>query len=130
MYVLHVASLRVSTAVYALALFPGSSGDSAHARAWERGYICTSFDDHDFSYVSSGEDFNNSPPVEVVLSRRSKMVASVPIPIADDDISEHEQGFIVLLEVASAADPYLVDFSRRKSALCRIRDNDREHMAS
>ena len=48
------------------------------------------------------------------------------IPIADDEINEHEEGFMVMLEIASAVDAHLVDLSSRNAALCRIRDNDRK----
>ena len=71
-----------------------------------------------------GQDFSNSPPVEIVLSGSARGILSAPIPISDDEINELEEGFIVVLEVASAVDPALVDLSGRNTALFRIRDND------
>ena len=73
-----------------------------------------------------GQDYGNSPPVEVVLSGSTRGALRALIPISDDEINELEEGFMVILEVASAVDPALVDLTGRNTALCRIRDNDRK----
>ena len=80
----------------------------------------------------AGPDFSNcgnGPPITVVIpkgDRTPQQDIKVSIPIADDEINEHEEGFMVLLEIASAEDTHLVDLSSRDAALCRIRDNDRK----
>ena len=93
---------------------------------------------HDYNYVFksimhyyciySGQDYNNSPPVEIVLTGFSLVSSffAVSIPITDDEINEPEEGFLLVLELVSAVDPSLVDLSARNASICRIQDNDRK----
>ena len=77
-----------------------------------------------FLIISIGSDFDNNPSTGIFYAASSSPNITVSIPITDDEINEPEEGFMVMLEVASAVDPDLVALSVRSTALCRIHDDD------
>jgi len=73
--------------------------------------------------LHAGMDFNDTQPFEVTIAAGTTVVMA-SIPIADDDINERAEAFVVVLEaVSNTTNP--VDFSGRfQTTVCRIPRSD------
>ncbi len=77
--------------------------------------------DRDFSSVTQDLTFplTDSAQTEPVL---------VTISLADDEINEGAEVFVVMLELVDAVDASRVDLTVLNVSLCRIGDNDRKQV--